>query len=196
MANAELQRRTRAKPRGVLVTAVVSILAAALAVVYAVDSSASVNGWKLPLQDRRWVVSLAPQGWNFFTRDPQEPRIEVYRRDGDAWVSVDPGSSAEPRYLFGFSRQARVLGMETGAVLKGVRGTPPWQECRSDPAQCLAASALPEPVWVPNDSPHPILCGAVAFVRRPPVPWAWSNSRVPTVMPSSFFRANVQCSDA
>jgi len=166
---------------------------AVLVVVYAIDSSASVNGLRLPLQDRRAIVSLCPQGWDFFTRDPQEARTDVYRLEQGQWRRLDFGASAEPRHAFGFSRSARVLGMETGALRKSVRSTPEWAECTDAPQQCLGSQET-SPIELVNAVANPVLCGPLAFVQQRPVPWAWSRSRAPTVMPSKFFRANVRCS--
>ena len=157
---------------------------------YAVDASRGRNALELPFQHKLFLRQLLPQGWAFFTRDPQEVRLHVYAETTRGWVTADPGSHARWQYAMGFNRRSRVHGVELALLLAHFRQDA-WQECRQSPVTCLAAVETAR--TIPNTSPKPAFCGPLGIVRQAPVPWAWARAAKPITMPSQILKVNVQC---
>lgn len=136
---------------------------------------------------------LLPQGWAFFTRDAQEPRVSVYRYVDGQWTSAEAPPNNSPRYWFGLNRGARPHASEVGFISAGVAGTD-WAECgRGDHVACLASLAPVPGLVVENSGTRPTVCGTVGLVVQDPVPWAWRNSDEPVRMPLSGVVVEVTC---
>lgn len=155
---------------------------------YAVHPALPPNAVQLPaaehVQARLWL----PQGWAFFTRNPREDDVFLFRRSGAAWRSVALGPASRPAYMLGLRRLPRARNIELGLVIACV---PPsaWKRCSVRPQEC--AATIGETTVAKNPTPHASLCGVLAIVRQPPVPWAWGRSDV--VMPSTAAGVDVKC---
>lgn len=174
----------------VLAAGLTSVLALAGAI-YAVDASVGHTGLDLPGQDRQVIGRLSPQGWGFFTKDPQDELVHVMRRTEGEWQLADPEPSGSPSHLFGFRRELRARGVEVGLLTQALGRADQWHECKGAPSSCV--DALPLAAVVQNPSPSPFYCGELVVYRQEPVPWAWSKANRPVVMPSFLARIEVQC---
>lgn len=60
-----------------------------------------------------------PQGWAFFTRDPREELVAIYRwtSQGPKEINIRNGST---EFLFGLNREGRVRGYEVSQILANV----------------------------------------------------------------------------
>lgn len=113
-------KRCRARALGVQVLLVGVVLA--LFVVYSVHAALPPNAITLPLENSIDIRVFAPQGWAFFTRDPQEARVLPFvRSKSGAWRSANLGPFAQPRYAFGLDRKPRAQGVEIGLLLGMLR---------------------------------------------------------------------------
>src|SRR5699024_6732841 len=89
----------------------------------------SAWGSSSELFSRTTVQNALPQGWAFFTRDPQEPRLTSYvKPDGGEWSLEDTGGNGAVRWWFGLDRKARLPGLEMGEIQQAA-GQDAWQEC-------------------------------------------------------------------
>lgn len=157
---------------------------------YALDSALPANTLRLPLQKQLQLARIIPQGWGFFTRNPREPIVLVYRKSDGEWQPAWLGPQGRARYLFGFNRRPRAQGVELGLLFEDIPRDG-WRSCRGSPAECLAEV---QPLGaIENTSPRGSLCGLIGFVRREPVPWAWSRSSRPIVMPAEVLAMEVRC---
>lgn len=136
------------------------------------------------------MVALSPQGWAFFTRDPQEERTYIYARRGADWLPHTVTTS-DASHLFGIRKQSRAREMELASLL-GQVPRPSWVEGRLD-IQALQGKDLRKGVMVQNKFPRPTMCGEFVVQKRPPVPWAWSRLPKPVVMPGRTVKLLVQC---
>lgn len=144
-----------------------------------------------PMQSPSSVArNLAPQGWGFFTRDPHEPAMVVWRRDASGWIDAGFGPNAQPQQLFGWRRAARAQGVESGALLFA-HGRMDFTACEADLPRCLEGAESRGDVV--NPVPSPTLCGDVALVRQYTVPWAWARSMPSSRAPASVLRLEVSC---
>jgi antimicrobial peptide system SdpA family protein len=136
-------------------------------------------------------LSLLPQGWSFFTRDPREPTDVVYRMTGTGLEALTFANTSQ-RSLFGLSRRARVHDAELMALLAPVMQST-WKPCDVDPAGC-GARYSGAPLEVANWAPTRMICGDIVVVRSRPVPWAWRRARDRLHMDSRLVRMRVDCS--
>ncbi len=154
----------------------------------AVLSSMPIAAVRLPGPPEEAAQVLLPEGWAFFTANPEAVYPQAYVRSADGSWLYQNGSLARPSELFGLDRARRVTSAEIDILLRGVPGRA-WRACGSLPARCL--SLAPDAVRLVNRSPDVGLCGEVGFVRQQVLPWAWRDTEV--VMPSTVVRAEVSC---
>lgn len=149
------------------------------------DTAIELPGVHSPL-----VNSLAPQGWAFFTRDPREPQMHVLELRDEQWLPL-PGFRVSSREnSFGTSRRARKLGVEYGMLFNAVTKDQ-WRDCKDDVSDCL--DVIDETIELDTPSPAPAICGDIALVSQPAVPWAWARSAKPISMPSRIAKLRVTC---
>ena len=139
---------------------------------------------------RQFTMALTPEGWAFFTRNPREPVDRVFRWEGTAWTRFNK-PNASPENLFGFRKTSRPIAAELSMLLGQV---PPgrWQSCDADLTACLGNPALTA-VPIENHSRIQGICGRFVLERRPPVPWAWSESIDEVHMPAKVVMLDVAC---
>lgn len=142
---------------------------------------------------RNQVVYLMPQGWAFFTRDPQEATDSVYEHGSAEWRKVAE-FRARSRSIGELFQRARIIHVELAHVLTQVRSNE-WTQCVDGVASCTARGSHSH-VVVENRSSFRNLCGSYLVERQPPVPWAWSSSRLELYMPSRIVQLDVRCGDA
>ena len=158
---------------------------------YAVHAAMPYNPIKLPAEKSVEVNAWAPQGWKFFTRNPQEEGANAFRADAaGTFAPIPRAPNASPSNLFGASRSGRVAGLEMGGLLEQIPDNQ-WTKCDESPAVCLArATAV---ATVKNAASHPTMCGTIGIALQKPVPWAWARALRPVTMPSRIARVVVQC---
>jgi antimicrobial peptide system SdpA family protein len=167
-------------------------MSAVVAVVglYAIHPAMPHNPIHLPMEKSVSMPMFVPEGWKFFTRDPQEEQYFIVKQEGSRWVSPDNTNNGSPVNLFGASRRGRAMFVEMGALSSEVPDWR-WSDCKGDVGPCL--DAFDAPVRVKSSGARPQLCGAIGVAKRKIVPWAWSSSPRPVVMPSKVLRLEVQC---
>ena len=163
----------------------------ALLILVVLSSAIGENAVQPSMRIRLIQLALLPEGWAFFTRDPQEPTDVVYRRFDDGLMRLTfPNTSG--RSLFGISRSARAFDVELTALLAPVLASS-WSACDANPGLCASQNQV-RPLEAINWSMTRFICDEVAVHRRPPVPWAWSQSRSRIHMASKILLLNVDCS--
>lgn len=166
-------------------------LVGGLLVLTVMDASRGQNALDVPAPEHQRVLRrLTPQKWSFFTREPQEEDIAVWRPSGAGWSIATPGSNSEPRHAFGFDRVARAVNTEKGLLLLSLPGSA-FEDCEGEIDGCL--DDLTAVTELDNPAPVAHLCGDLAFVRQAPVPWAWARSRPDVAMPAAVARVRVTC---
>lgn len=162
--------------------------AACLSVVlYTAHPSLPFNPVRLPLGSELRVTALMPQGWKFFTRNPQEEDLSVYAKVGDTWAPALKVPHARATNAFGLDRASRAQGLEIG-TLSSLHANSGWKSCQKQPLECETDA----PLVTSTTARAPSVCGEILLVRQKPVPWAWRNVKN-LVMPSSLLRLDVRC---
>jgi antimicrobial peptide system SdpA family protein len=139
---------------------------------------------------RRNVVSVAPEGWAFFTRNPREPKTYTWSVDSNGTLGSENPVDVRGFALAGLSRRSRIRGIEVGQIMQSIPEDR-WVQCRGPVEEC----GLSEAKWVPvrNTMAAGTLCGRVVFESKPPVPWAWSGGERPVHMPAKVAFVDIDC---
>jgi sporulation delaying protein A len=144
---------------------------------------------RLPASVKTRMLALLPEGWKFFTRDPQEPQIKLYAvTDGDSWQELHY-QNATPTNDFGFSRRGRIFAIGLTSALGRVPASA-WVACRQDPIKCgepLSAMVIALDRARPAEQYLPTDRDLIVYIAKP-VPWAWSRSRHEVHMPGRVVR--------
>jgi antimicrobial peptide system SdpA family protein len=156
---------------------------------YGVHASLRFNPITLPYEHKATLMELLPEGWRFFTRNPQEEQVQPFvRRDG-AWISASTQPNSRARNLFGLDRSGRAQSVELALILEALPREA-WVDCTGAPSECLGP--VPVALVFANPVAERSICGDVALIAQRPVPWAWAAS--PDIdMPSRVARLEVTC---
>lgn len=144
---------------------------------------------EIPDTARKTVLRIAPQGWAFFTRDPQSVYIAAYRLTSDGYDDAMITPQGRVENLWGISRRARAQGPEIAQLADEVET---WTECE-DPESCLAGLTASEAQHVSNNTPDPTLCGLVALAQEKPVPWSFRSFGLEKATVASASLLNIAC---
>src|SRR5947209_8456992 len=111
----------RVGERAVLrITRVALFIGWASVVIYVLTGSLPNHSFQPGRRERRRLLSVLPQGWAFFTRNPQEAVDWYYVQRAGRWDEfVMTNTSA--RNWFGFKKDGRIQNIEMGSVLRQIK---------------------------------------------------------------------------
>ncbi|MFK4068169.1 SdpA family antimicrobial peptide system protein [Streptomyces sp. NPDC029674] len=174
---------------GTAAAALFAVLAASI--YFAMPRNVTTQSWMPPVKTA--FSAFVPQGWAFFTKDPQSEQFGAYRPRGGAPpenLSLTPQGKAEN--LFGLSRRQRAQGPEEALLASEVRH---WETCRGSNDDCLRAAAARPAAAVANPSPLPSLCGDVIVTSQRPVPWAYRELLSESSRVTRAAHLRIRCDD-
>ncbi len=178
----------RFSDRAVRLTFIVSAFTLALTVGYVAVESMPHNPMRDVEVDHPASVWWLPQGWGFFTKPAQDPMRTLFVRDDAGWSAANWRRS-QFELFWGLSRRPTIQMLELTRLLDGV-----WDavadDCEGDPLLCI--DAYDDPMRIENPMASPTICGTVAIVEQPPVPWAWREFE-DVYMPSRVALLEVTC---
>ncbi|WP_396823050.1 SdpA family antimicrobial peptide system protein [Mycetocola sp. BIGb0189] len=116
-----------------------------------------------------FVSAVFPQGWAFFSKDPQDIEIVAYRPTASGLTSLQTTPQSKVENLWGLTRTQRAQGPELAALSTDAT----WVECTPGdlPQACYTKSNRLERIKTPV--PHPSLCGDVILLQEKPVAWSF-----------------------
>ena len=164
----------------------------AFAVLYLLILSIPENPIKLryPFFSQRKVTLIAPQGWSFFTKNPRDEDIYLYRIED---TELHPVSivNMQASQVFGVDRENRLISTK---LLKITGGIPAknWLNYRGDVAAFVKSMGAECFDVLNMRVKEPSLCGRYCVVLQKPVPWSWSGLDNIN-MPSRFAIINFNC---
>ncbi len=135
-----------------------------------------------------WVRLLTPQAWNFFTRNPREKRLFIYRAQDQ--TSAFAGPNFTRNTWLGWDRAPRAQMFEISQLI-GQIPEASWRPCDRSWQEC--SNLYKESLALRSWSPRGTLCGDLIAVRQEPVPWSWARHRRDIVMPSEVVKVSVPC---
>lgn len=142
-------------------------------------------------QERTDLITLAPEGWAFFTRNPREPVKELYRRQSGEWIPRDRANFSLHNWL-GLKRASTIENVELHHLLRVAGPDSVWTQCTENVQRCARAQDV-YTVEVSNTTLTQRFCGPLLIREHKPVPWAWSDAEDPVVMPSKMVQLDISC---
>ncbi|WP_298251975.1 SdpA family antimicrobial peptide system protein [uncultured Arthrobacter sp.] len=139
------------------------------------------------------IMSVAPQGWSFFTKSPRDPQIEPFAASDSTLESVAGFPNTRAENLFGLSRHGRSQGVET-ALLMAALPDANWITCDSPALDTCAEDLMSSTLHpVTNTVPSPSLCGEIVLVESTPVAWSYRDHTELSESAESGLRMDVKC---
>jgi len=128
---------------------------------------------EIPYRSKTVFHSLSAQGWGFFTRNPREEAVDIFKIEEGRLKRMTLVNSSASNY-FGLSRKSRKIGMEVSIVLgklkkkeaEWVRVTDEDIVLHNTPINSLESSNL-----------HYLSKGEYLLTKRFATPWAWYNKK-------------------
>lgn len=156
-----------------------------ISVIFITLASTPLTPLSLSYPNANVIYTLVPQGFGFFTRDPQEVQVLAYTKTEEGYTLLNK-SNATPSYLFGLSRTSRKENIELGYIM-GQLNPQQWRTCSENWITCIPDTI----VNVKSGFDNPLVTGELLLVSKKPVPWAWSRAEK-IEMPCTVIRINIQ----
>ena len=118
------------------------------------------------------VKSILPESWGFFTRNPQETKLFVYK-EGISDFYLDPlqKQSSAPNF-FGIKRTAKKYSM----IFQNISSLLSWDSCYANDFHFFNTLNINKNVvTVKNYEKDYINKGKYLLVRKKTTPWAWRS---------------------
>lgn len=137
-------------------------------------------------ENKTTIFSFIPQGWGFFTRDPRENIINVYKRkDGKLFKVTKTNSSSES--YFGISRENRLKNIELGIITSKFKDVQ-WSEGAKNN---FVLENIKTDTITHNFKPQHFF-GEYYIVEQERIPWAWAKNYRNLVMPYKYIKIYVK----
>lgn len=157
------------------------------------SSIAPYNSTSYKVLDKREAIilrSFLPEGFGFFTRDPQEEFPVIFKEENDTLVLLTKPNSSISNF-FGLKRNQRTIFAELGLIVQEIP-TDDWSRCSTSLSKCLTSTTY-KTFEIRNKKNKPNLCGTYFVCTINPVPWAWRNSFKGSGIPQRFIRLVIFC---
>jgi antimicrobial peptide system SdpA family protein len=130
---------------------------------------------------------LFPQGWAFFTKDPRDQMVDVYRFGQDERLECVLQKNSASAYFFGISRKGRRVVLEISLILSTLPDSI-WRTSRGEPD----IHFLPQAITVHREPFMYVLTkGKYLIIEQRPIPWAWAKMNQKKYNPTKFLTLNI-----
>ncbi|NOS55524.1 MAG: SdpA family antimicrobial peptide system protein [Cyclobacteriaceae bacterium] len=133
--------------------------------------------------------SFFPEGFGFFTRDPNEEFPLLYKEVNDSLVLLTKANSSSSN-LFGLKRTQRSVFGEMGSIISEIPSED-WTKCATTLKECLSSKKI-KVVEISNTRINTNFCGTYFITTKKPVPWAWRET-FKGEMPQRFVKLIIRC---
>lgn len=133
------------------------------------------------------IGSFIPQGWGFFTRDPREPRLFIYKQNlSKAWIR-DNSQNNFSLHNFGLKRDSRFKMMVLSQALKTIPITK-WIAKRD--YDKYNVNDVPE-ITIKNPNLPDFMLTSYLLINKKITPWSWRNFEDKTGMQINLIRVKL-----
>jgi len=119
---------------------------------------------------KRTLNLIFPEGWGFFTKNPREPQLKVYKLFKNDTIPIDMSNHSSRNY-FGFSRKARIISFESSIIVNEVKKDK-WTKTTFKDINCQSLDTVQ--IYEKKYFKH-INKGTYIFILFKPIPYAWAN---------------------
>ena len=120
------------------------------------------------------LANILPQGWAFFTRNPQEENVYIYNYEKIKHNEIEQlilhtGSIFN---LFGFNRKSRLQSQDLGYIVANLPDTA-WTTIKGDFNSNLGTILGVKVFQISTAFKYPYFQGYFLLQKKYPIPWAW-----------------------
>lgn len=137
---------------------------------------------------KEFINKIFPQGWGFFTKDPQDFELNIYKiRNGKLEKIKTLNQSLENK--FGFSRSSRMIGYEMSTIAQEIKSTEWIQNTDNNIYSSLKNSTI----VINNKVKFRYFSrGSYLIQLYKPVPYAWAKQNQEKYNPFSVAKIQIQ----
>lgn len=145
---------------------------------------------RYPFFSHREVTLVAPQGWSFFTKNPRDEDIYLYKIEGSR-LHKKSIVNMQASQGFGIDRENRLISTKLLKITAGI-ARKDWLTYKGDVTKFVESIGVDKFAVINVKVKEPSLCGKYCVVLKEPVPWSWSDLKH-VKMPSRFVIINFNC---
>lgn len=136
---------------------------------------------------KKTIFSAFPQGWGFFTRNPREKILKLYRENenGDYVYLTKSNSSSE--FYYGISKENRLQNWEVSTLIPKINKDK-WIKNQRD--SIYFNTTVKDTII--NDFVKPSLKGNYVIVLQERIPQAWSKHHKKIIMPYDYAKVYIK----
>jgi antimicrobial peptide system SdpA family protein len=138
------------------------------------------------------LTSFFPEGWGFFSKNPRDPRILIYKLKNGIWYYNDLAPISSYRNVFGLGRRPRAQSTDMAMIMQELDDSL-WHPFES-PIAGMTLDRTQKIINVVLETPDPTLQDTVCFKMAYPLPWAWRKYETVNNPKDKFIFINVKSS--
>jgi len=148
-----------------------------LATYFAFISSNTDNPIRLYCLSTQGIYNFVPQGWAFFTRDPKENVLKLYKIQNNELIYINKTASLSFQDAFGIKRNKRGISIELAEIVAGMETSKKWEGFRDiELSEASKTMKITDTVKVQKKSLLEQGKYIICTSRR--LPWAWAKTEV------------------
>ncbi|OUS00183.1 hypothetical protein A9Q84_03090 [Halobacteriovorax marinus] len=132
-------------------------------------------------------VTFLPQGWAFFTKNPQEVKAIAYKVEGKKVVEFNKTGN-RIHYAGGLMRTQRILGREVSDILVSYNSVKEKYDFKT-----MTEALLGKSIKIVNNSITKKLCGNVIVNLYKEAPWVWFANGIKERPFNQFVKLEINC---
>jgi antimicrobial peptide system SdpA family protein len=133
------------------------------------------------------ISNLLPQGWGFFTKNPRDPLLEVYKINKNKLEKITL-LNFDSKSFYGFSRKARFIGFECSDVCDSFKKIK-WNDDVYSNVNKLKKGIV---VKYKKKKLKYLKDGTYLFLTYRIVPYAWVKNGQQKFNPVSYIHVNIE----
>jgi antimicrobial peptide system SdpA family protein len=175
-----------------ILSSIIALIACMFIVVHVLLASLPFNPASIGLSGKKIITGIIPQGWAFFTRDPREAQVILYKVTQHGELEPIPQRHTQSHNIFGLKRESTKILLELQFIKEQLTDST-FENTRWN-YQANRTGIYPLHIHeVVNKIKEPILCGNYVLVIQDYIPWAWSGYMQTIQMPAKAINIRIRC---
>jgi antimicrobial peptide system SdpA family protein len=137
---------------------------------------------------KKYVSTFFPEGWGFFTKNPRDPQLEVYKIEDEIAKKINMSNHSAFNF-FGLSRKARVIGYESSMIASEIDK----KKWKSNQTEKITYFVNDSSIIVSRKKGFKFLIpGDYILKMFEPIPYAWANKNQENNNPYSVVKVKIE----
>ncbi|MCZ8228794.1 SdpA family antimicrobial peptide system protein [Flavobacterium sp.] len=140
---------------------------------------------------KRNINALFPEGWGFFTRNPLEDEVYIYKYDNNNKIIPIKLLNQSVENLFGFSRNSRLLSYDLSNIIELIPKDAHWETVSTQNLQLNNFDDSKSIKIIKNNRIKLMENGKYIIMIRKKIPYTWINSGQEKFIKNSLININL-----